>query len=565
MAGLTRPYSKLELPIHKILPDVIAKIRVEKGLVLQAPTGAGKTTVVPLAALEAEAINGLIIVMQPRRIACVGVARRMAELWGERIGETIGYRMRHDAVVGNHTRLEVVTEGILLRMLRGSPQLEGVGAVFFDEFHERNIDSDASFALCLHVQQRHHPNLKLIVMSATFGVLGKRLASLLGDCPLIHSEGRCFPVEVRYRGCMAEHVSEQGVAQQRLEHSVAETVRDALEEFPQGDVLVFLPGEQEIMYTWIFLNNLGIGDGRAPKRLIGWARRLIDTSAVDLSRKVQVSPLYGTLEQEEQDEVLSSSPPGWRKVILATPIAESSLTVPGVRILVDSGLRRTRVATTGPAGSCTGSRMCTQPVSRASAEQRKGRAGRVAPGLCFRLWTQEEHAALLESDEPELHREDLAPILLDLMIAGHVSKSEILALPWVDTPREDPLRCARELLARLGALDAGSGEVLSERGHKLGALPLHPRLGHMVLQAQVISTALAAEACALAALLGEKELLQGGRLVHGANLEARDSPKSAPRVAAAAGPHRSSTRRWCTGFRGFSPLLLWSLSSLGLS
>jgi len=507
----------VELPIQQILPSVLEHCKSSTAdLVLQAPTGAGKTTIVPLALLESGMIEGKVLVLQPRRITCISVARRMAELWGESIGETVGYRIRHEAVVSNRTRVEVVTEGVLVRLLGQNPDLEGIGCICFDEFHERSIESDLAFTLCLHLKRQRRLAARLVIMSATFGSLAEQVAGLLGSARTIISEGRCFPVQVFHTSALKLGDWEpQGP--RKFADIVAKQVKNAMDEH-EGDVLVFVPGEREIMYVWIALNNMGVGDGQRPKNLVPWAHKLIDESKVDLSKKIQVSPLYGTMETHEQDAVLQSRE-GWRKVILATPIAESSLTVPSVRIVVDTGLRRVKVVDPETTLSC----MKTVPVSLAAAEQRRGRAGRVAEGVCYRLWSEEEHQGLERNDTPELHREDLATPVLALALAGHGTNQEINSLPWVDAPRLEPVEQARKLLKRLKVLDSKPGGVweITPRGELVSNLPVHPRIGHMVLQAQGVSDSFARDACDLAALLEEKELLRGGRQAHGVNLEAR--------------------------------------------
>ncbi|CAK9087046.1 unnamed protein product [Durusdinium trenchii] len=305
-----RPYQDTDLPIQKILPSVLHHCRSGADLVLQAPTGAGKTTVVPLALLDSGLVEGKIIVLQPRRITCISVAKRMAELWGDALGETVGYRIRHECIVSNRTQIEVVTEGVLVRHLALNPELEGIGCICFDEFHERSIESDLSFALCAHLKRQRRLRARLLIMSATFGNLTERVADLLDNAQTLISEGRCFPVEVFYRPVLKlKDWEPQGP--HRFADLVAQQVEEALEEHP-GDVLVFVPGEREIMYVWIALNNKGIGDGQRPKNLVPWAHRLIDNSKVDLSRKIQVSPLYGTMETHEQDSVLQAKE-GWRK------------------------------------------------------------------------------------------------------------------------------------------------------------------------------------------------------------------------------------------------------------
>ena len=493
------------LPICDVLPEFLHHFR-RGNVVLEAPPGAGKTTVVPLAVLEGT-VSGTILVLQPRRIACLTAARRLSELWGEPVGETIGYRMRHESVVGNGTRLEVITEGVLLRMLHCTG-LQGVDAIFFDEFHERNLDSDMGLAVCISLQRGSKNGLKIVVMSATLGSLGTRLSRLL-DCPLVSSSGRCFNVEVRHVGSMHD-----SSASRALETRIANIVVAALDRDP-GDVLVFLPGEQEIMFVWIFLHNLGIGDGRRPTRLVRWAHRLIKD--VKLDRRVRVCPLYGALDQEDQDRVLFPLA-GWRTVILATHIAESSLTVPGTRIVVDCGLRRTKFS---DANSM--SRMCTIPISIASAEQRRGRAGREDTGVCYRLWSAEEHNSLEEHDEPEVQREDFTSCFLNLIAAGCRSYNDMLCFPWLDPPLETHLSSACAVLERMRAIEPSTSCSwrLTHRGRQIAKLPLHPRLGHMISQAYDVSRSLGREACVLAAVLSEKEILRGGRSVHGVDLHIR--------------------------------------------
>lgn len=516
-AAARRPWQDQVLPIHKVLPDFLEALRTSDALVLQAPTGAGKTTVAPLALLESGLVEGRILVLQPRRITALRVAKRMAELMGERVGQAVGYRIRHDRMVGNATRVEVVTEGVLVRMLHENPSLEGIGCIFFDEFHERGAESDVSFALCLAAQRRSLVRPKLVVMSATFGTLAERVAFVMGEAPRLISEGRAHPVDINYCGVLdLKDYEPDGPAE--FANNVAAVVVEALQRHGEGDALVFLPGEREIMYTWIALNNLGYGDGKRPANLVGWAHRLIDERAVDLSRKVTVSPLYGTLDMAEQAEALEPPTDGWRKVILATNIAESSLTVPRVKIVVDSGLRRLQST---DAEACL-SRSLTVPVSTASADQRAGRAGRVSRGVCYRLWSERQHAELPANDETELERGDLTGVVLDLAVAGYTRSEDVAALPWLDAPSEEGLDKARRVLARIRALEREDGAWrLTERGRRMAALPLHPRLGHMILQAKAVSDSFARDACDLAALLEEKELLRGGRNAFGADLGVR--------------------------------------------
>ena len=341
----------LGLPIEEVLPALRDTLRAGYGAVLQAPPGAGKTTGVPLALLaEPWLQGGGIVMLEPRRLAARAAARRMATLLGERVGETVGYRIRHESVVGPGTRITVVTEGVLTRMLQSDPALERFGLVVFDEFHERSIHADLGLALTLHARSLLRPDLRILVMSATLD--GGPVSGLLGGAPIVTSEGRSHPVEVRHRA------RRPGA---KLEADVALAVREALER-ESGDVLVFLPGAGEIRRVASLLRGLD----------------------------ADVLPLHGNLPPEQQDRAILPSAPGARKVVLATSIAETSLTIEGVRMVVDSGL--SRVPRYSPRTGMT--RLATVRVSLAAAEQRRGRAGRVAPGLCYRLWSQQEHAAL---------------------------------------------------------------------------------------------------------------------------------------------------------------------------
>eukprot|EP00746_Dinoflagellata_sp_MGD_P125182 gnl/MRDRNA2_/MRDRNA2_59897_c0_seq1.p1 gnl/MRDRNA2_/MRDRNA2_59897_c0~~gnl/MRDRNA2_/MRDRNA2_59897_c0_seq1.p1 ORF type:complete len:859 (+),score=183.36 gnl/MRDRNA2_/MRDRNA2_59897_c0_seq1:31-2577(+) len=443
----------------------------------------------------------------------------MAELWGDALGETIGYRIRHDSVCGPNAKIEVITEGILVRMLHGNRALQGVSCVFFDEFHERSMDSDLSFSLCVCAQREHNPTLRLIVMSATINSLGERVARLLGGCPQIFSEGKMFPVEVKMVGWMEELQTQEAIRLHKLEEKTAEIVRDALLE-RDGDLLVFLPGEKEIMYTWIYLNNNhGIGDGKVPRTMVGYGQSQVKHGAADLSRKISVMPLYGNLDQEEQDEVLSPPPKGGRKVILSTPIAESSITVPGIRIVIDSGMRRIKQYV--PQSNM--SYMRTVAISKASADQRKGRAGRVAPGICYRMWHEYEHKHLEENDWPEIVKEDLCSLVLDLAVIGAAGDEEIAALPWVDPPPLNLINHARDVLSRVrGIAWLDDDWRLLPRGRHLGRLPLHPRLSHLVTQMRAKwGRSAARAACDLAACLEEKDIFRGGRKQHGCDLSTR--------------------------------------------
>ena len=452
-----------QLPIDAALPALRAALRAHASAVLQAPPGAGKTTHVPLALLAEPWLDGARIVMlEPRRLAARAAARRMAQLLGEPVGESVGYRVRMDTRVSARTRVEVVTEGVLTRFLQSDAALEGTGLVIFDEFHERSLHADIGLALALQSQQLLRADLRLLVMSATLD--GAAVARLLGDAPTVTSEGRAFPVETRWLGRRPDR---------KPEAAVAAAVREALAREP-GDVLAFLPGGGEIRRAAALLEGGGLPPG------------------------TYVAPLYGDLPQDAQDRAIAPSAPGERKVVLATSIAETSLTIEGVTVVVDAGLAR--VPRFSPASGMT--RLETVRVSRAGAEQRRGRAGRLAPGVCYRLWEEHEHHHLLPQATPEILEADLAGLALELADAG---VSDPAALRWLDTPPAAAFAQARELLAQLGALDPATGRITAH-GRRMAALPLHPRLAHMMLGA--VPLGLGALACDLAALVGERDLLR---------------------------------------------------------
>ena len=426
-----------------------------------APPGAGKTTRVPLALLDAPWLGDRRLVMlEPRRLAARAAARRMATLLDEEIGATVGYRIRNETRVSRGTRIEVVTEGILTRMLQSDPTLDGVSAVMFDEIHERSVHSDVGVALALRTRELVRPDLRLLAMSATID--GAEVSAVLGGAAVIRSEGRVFPVETRW-------IPRDPAL--RLEQAVARAIRRALAE-TEGDLLVFLPGAPEIACT---------------RSLLGDA----------LAKSAFVVPLFGALTGAEQDRALLPSPPGMRKVVLATSIAETSLTIEGVRVVIDSGF--SRVPRYSPArGMAT---LATVRVSRASADQRRGRAGRTASGICYRLWAEHEEHHLVPRSRPEILESDLAPVVLDLAAAGVGDPDE---LRWLTAPPPAAVAQGRELLRELGALDGA--RRLTAHGRALASLPLHPRLGHMLLAA---APAAAARAAALAALLGDRDVARG--------------------------------------------------------
>lgn len=448
------------LPIQEILPEVRSRLLQGSNLVVQAPPGSGKTTLLPLSLLdETWAGAGRILVLEPRRLAARMAAKRMADLLGEAVGETVGYRVRLDTRVGPKTRIELNTDGVFLRRLQRDPELQGVSAVLFDECHERGLDSDASLALCLEAQAALRPDLRLIAMSATLDAAP--FAALMGNCPVVTGAGQSYPVETRWRP-----VSPQA----RLDAVVAGQVQDALPE-TEGDLLVFLPGVAEI---------------RRVENLLTEAR---------LAPNISILPLYGDLPGAQQDQALQPSPPGRRKIVLSTSIAESSLTIEGVRVVVDSGyMRQPRFSpSTGMA------KLETIRVSQASADQRRGRAGRLGPGVCYRLWAEAAHGGLPKFTAPEIAVTDLTSLALDLAAWG---VRDARALLWLDAPPDAAMAYAQDLLRGLEAVDETG--AITPHGRAMADLPLHPRLAHMVIRGH--AQGLGGLACALAALLGERDI-----------------------------------------------------------
>jgi ATP-dependent helicase HrpB len=430
---------KFALPIDDALPALTAALAARDAAVLVAPPGAGKTTRVPLVLAEEPWAQGrTILVLEPRRIAARAAAERMAATLGEKVGETVGYRVRFGSKVSRRTRIEVVTEGIFTRRLIDDPALEGVAAVLFDEFHERSLDADLGLALARDAQQGLREDLKLLVMSATID--GARIARHLGDAPVVASEGRAFPVETQYVGRDPKAP---------IEAQVADVTLRALRT-ERGSILVFLPGTAEIRRTETRLKE-----------------RLADAAT-------DVVPLYGALDAATQDRAISPSPPGRRKIVLATSIAETSLTIDGVRVVIDSGLAR--VPRYEPDVGLT--RLETVRVSRAAADQRRGRAGRTEPGVCYRLWDEGQTAALEPFGRPEILTADLSSLVLDLAQWGVADPDQ---LAFLDAPPRPALTEAKALLRELGAIDA-DGRITAE-GKQLRSLPLPPRLARMVVVA----------------------------------------------------------------------------------
>ncbi len=503
------------LPIEALLPDLLETLGSGTRCILEAAPGAGKTTRVPLALLRAAWLDGKgILMLEPRRMAARNAARYMASLLGEKVGQTVGYRVRLDSRVSASTRITVVTEGVLTRMLQDDPELQGVGCLIFDEFHERSLNADLGLALALDCQQGLRDDLRLLIMSATLdsGPLLKLLQQdFSGAVPVLRSEGRAWPVETHHLPLPRADIP--------MERWVADAVRRALRE-ENGSILVFLPGTGEIRKVEALLQDVR-------------------------SDTVHLCPLYGDLPAAEQDAAIA---PVWapvRKIVLATSIAETSLTIEGVRVVIDSGLARTVRFDAG-----TGmSRLVTERVSLASAEQRRGRAGRTEPGVCYRLWHQGDEAGMAAHIRPEILDADMAPLCLELAVWGITAPS---SLHWLDEPPVEAVNQAIPLLRSLEAVDA-AGRVTA-RGRVMARLPLHPRLAHMVLAAKAFG--LGKAACLLAAMADERDPLRLrdvdirprlALLGHGQGSPAvfriREAARQIGRLVDAAGEHRMANGR----------------------
>lgn len=466
----------ISLPIDAVLPALRQALENRDEAVLEAPPGAGKTTRVPLALLNEPWLAGQsILMLEPRRLAARAAAERLASELGEKVGETVGYRIRLDSKVGPKTRIEVVTEGILTRRLQADPALEGVGLVIFDEFHERSLDADLALALSLNGREllRDDPPLKVLLMSATLE--GERLSRLLNDAPVVSSEGRMYPVDIRWG-----RPFQPG---EFIEPRVVDSVLQALAD-QTGSLLVFLPGQAEIRRVH---QSLQEALGERPEVLL--------------------CPLHGELDLDAQRAAIDPAPKGLRKVVLATNIAETSLTIDGVRVVIDAGLAR--VPRFDPGSGMT--RLDTQRISRASATQRAGRAGRLEPGVCYRLWSEAQHDQLAAHGSAEIMQADLAGLALQLARWGVTPEQ----LRWLDQPPTAAFTQAQDLLARLNAFKPGSRDNLSEHGLAMAELPAHPRIAHLLLRGQDLG--LAQMACDVAALLGERDIQRGG----GADLHSR--------------------------------------------
>ena len=529
-------------PALAALPALREALQQQGRAVLAAPPGSGKTTTLPLALLDEPWLRGKkIILLEPRRVAARAAAARMASLLGEKVGETVGYQIRFERRIGPNTRIEVVTEGLLTRRLQADAELPGVGLVIFDEFHERSLDADLALALTLDARENLNPDLRLLVMSATLDT--QRVVKLLGDAPLVEAGGTLFPIDLRYRPVRADAP---------VDESMASAILTALGE-TEGDVLAFLPGAREIRNT---------------------QRRLEDRL-----RDVRVFPLYGELSSEQQDAALAPARDGVRKVILATNIAQTSLTVEGVTTVVDAGLVRVARFDLGAGAN----RLETQKVSRASAEQRTGRAGRLGPGTAYRLWSQEQQGRLSAHDVPEILATDLTRFCLELASWGIADPASLALL---DAPTAANWSYARDLLQALGALD-GAGKV-TPHGQALARIPTTPRRAHMLLRAKALG--LGQLAAWTAALLDEREAsnsssdladalqsVQAGRadpnltrrvrdsarqllrLVDGGDLDTKVDDSGLGRLVALAYPERLAKRREGTreAVRGITKDVAW--------
>jgi ATP-dependent helicase HrpB len=451
-----------DLPINEALPALANSLATLRAVLLEAPPGAGKSTVVPLYLLASPWLGEQkILMLEPRRIAARAVANRMATLLGESVGRSVGFRTRLETRVGRDTRIEVITEGILTRMLQADSSLAGIGCVIFDEFHERSLNADLGLALCIESQQNLREDLRILVMSATLDL--QPLVRLLGDAAVVSAQGRSFAVATHYVTRRSDI---------HLELQTSQVLRAALRDH-DGDILCFLPGAAEIRRVQRNLEESGLDPG------------------------VQVMPLYGELEGAAQDAALAPASAGRRKVVLATSIAETSLTIEGIRVVVDSGMRR--YAEFDPASGM--SRLVTGKVSQAAADQRRGRAGRLSEGTCYRLWSQGTQTSLSPQTPPEILHADLAPLALELACWGAVDAT---GLAWLDPPPAAPLAQARDLLQRLEAIDADAR--VTPHGRALQKLGMHPRLAHMLVKARDLGASRLA--CDLAAILSERDILR---------------------------------------------------------
>ncbi len=456
------------LPINDVLPELLHHLRRSPNTVLQAPPGAGKTTAVPLAVLAQEVLpdGGNIMMLEPRRLAARSAAQRMADMLGEPLGRTVGYQVRGDSMRSEHTRILVVTEGLLTRRLQTDPELRGFSLVIFDEFHERSLHADLSLALCLQSQSAWREDLKLLLMSATLNT--QAIAKLFDGAPIVQSAGRSYPVDIHYRS-----PREPSIDRHNLIGCISHLLQKIIAEHP-GNILVFLPGVGEI------------------KQLAAALEQQRDNNTL-------IAPLFGDLSKQQQHQAIAAPPPGQRKIVLATNIAETSITIDGITSVIDSGLMRENRfdPNTGM------NRLTTCRISRDSAEQRAGRAGRLSAGRCYRLWTQAQHQQLAQHHSPEILSGDLAPLVLE---AAHWGAQDINEFSWLDAPPPGAVAQAQDLLEQLGALSRPMR--ISQHGQSMLALGIHPRLAHMLLAS--VALGCPGQACLLAALLSERDIFKPG-------------------------------------------------------
>jgi ATP-dependent helicase HrpB len=454
---------RMTFPVDSVMPDLLRAFDSSNIVILSAPPGAGKTTRVPIALLKHSVLNnGKMLILEPRRLAARRAAEFMSDQLRENVGTTIGYRIRGENRCGPNTRIEVVTEGILTRMLQREPDLPDVKMIVFDEFHERSIHADLGLAFSLDVQKHLRSDLRILIMSATLNA--EHITSVLGSVPVVESKGKLYPIDTRYSKFSSE---------KPIEIRIADVVQRALAN-DEGDVLVFLPGWREIQRTERALSERTLPEG------------------------VVLHTLHGESPVAAQNSALSPASPGKRKVILSTNVAETSLTIEGVRVVVDSGL--VRVARFDPRRGMSG--LITLPISKASADQRRGRSGRLAPGVCYRLWTEAEHERLADFSQPEIKSADLAPLALDLAQWGTPNGENLI---FLDPPPSGNLQQAQAILRDLEATDQKG--LLTPIGRSMTELPVHPRLGHMIMRSK--SLRIGGLGCEIAALLEERDLFAG--------------------------------------------------------
>ncbi len=440
-----------KLPIHDVLPEIQHTLKLHNRVVLQAPPGAGKTTAVPIALLDQPWLRGKqIIILEPRRLAARNAASRMAFLLNEKVGETVGYQIRQDKCYSQKTRILVLTEGILTRRLQADAGLENTALVIFDEFHERSIHADLSLALCLQSQQILRADLKVLVMSATLNT--ESISSLLDNAPVISSEGRSFAVDIHYANKLIKQADKKQNRQLEFISALFNSVKNVIQNH-QGNCLVFLPGVKEI------------------NQLCSQIKQYIKTENI---QNILVAPLHGNLTRQEQDQAIASPAADKRKIVLATNIAETSLTIEGINCVIDSGLER--IAEYNPASGMNS--LKTQFISQDSAEQRSGRAGRLSAGICYRLWTAQQQQRLIKQALAEILHSDLSNLVLELANWGIQQVDE---LQWLDTPPASAVTQATTLLQQLNALD--SDRKITPHGRDMLKLGCHPRLAHMMLSA----------------------------------------------------------------------------------